>query len=384
MTAMELLPLSGFLASILAAIYFILGYPLLLAYLARRRPEPLNKQFSPCKVTVILAVRNGEKWLAQKLGTIFDQTYPQHLLQIIVVSDGSTDQTDVIAQQFRERGVELVQLPASGKAEALNAGMRRASGDVLFFTDVRQPLDPECLRKLVACLGDPAVGAASGQTLFLGGEERAHLGMYWRYERWLRQNLSRLDSLLAGTCIFVVRRELADPLPAGTLLDDSWLPLSAFLRGYRWVLEPEAIAWDYPNELRSEFTRKVRTLAGIYQIAMLRPQLLAARNRMRFHFISYRLGRVLLPFVLLITLATSFALPGMFRVAVLSAWLALFLAAAADILCPETFALKRLTSAARTFLVLMAASLCAVAIFFVPANSLWRDAWTDRKQVSAP
>ncbi|HZD30665.1 MAG TPA: glycosyltransferase [Candidatus Angelobacter sp.] len=375
------LSLSIFTVAMLAAVYFTLGYPLVLAGRAHFFPNPVCKTFFPRTVSVVMAVRNGDPWIADKLASILDQNYPRELVEIIVVSDGSTDGTDEIASRFSSYGVEVLRIESGGKAVALNKGMQRAKGDVLFFNDVRQRIHPDCLRHLVACLGDPNVGAACGQTLFLAGEERPHLGMYWRYERWLRRSLSQVDSLLAGTCFFVVRRDLVEPMPPGTLLDDSWLPLSAFLRGYRFVLDTEAIAWDYPNALRSEFKRKVRTLAGIYQLVMFRPQLLSAQNRMRFHFISYRLGRVLLPYLLLVAFASSFTLSSVVRGPVLGAWLALLVFALADVVLPEGLSVKLVTSAARTFVVLMAASFCAVAIFFVPPTTLWQDAWTDKKQV---
>lgn len=377
---MTLLTYSVFAISLLTAVYFSLGYPLILACLARLFPNPVDKRFSPRTVSVVMAVRNGERWIADKLSSIFDQNYPRELIQVIVVSDGSTDGTEEIVASYCGRGVELLHIEHSGKAAALNAAMKRATGDVLFFNDVRQPLHRDSLHHLVACLGDPKVGAACGQVLFLSGEGHPHIGVYWRYEFWLRRNLSQLDSLLAGTCFYVMRRELAESIPAGTLLDDSWLPLSAFLRGYRFVLDQEAIAFEYPNSLRSEFQRKVRTLAGIYQIVMLRPKLLSAQNRMRFHFVSYRLGRVLLPFLFLAAFAASFKLPSMARGPILCSWLALVSLALADLVLPETLRSKRLTSVVRTFFVLMAASLCAVAIFFVPPTTLWKDAWTEQEE----
>ena len=104
-------------------------------------------------------------------------------------------------------GVELLRVPHAGKAAALNAGMARATGEILFFTDVRQQLEPDALRHLVACLGDPAVGGASGHIVFVesGGGREADVGLYWRFEKWLRDKLTAVDSLLVATgCVYAL------------------------------------------------------------------------------------------------------------------------------------------------------------------------------------
>ena len=110
-----------------------------------------------------------------------------------------------------------------------------------------------------------------------------------------------------------MRSELANPIPPGTLLDDMYLPLIAFFRGYRVVMEDAALAYDIPAVLNSEFRRKVRTLAGVYQIIGRFPALLTPANRMWIHFVSHKLGRLLLPFALLAIAVSSFALPRPFR-----------------------------------------------------------------------
>ena len=234
-----------FLLAVLFLLYILAGYPLLLALLARVRGREFSKKFSPRPVSVLLPVRNGERWLEAKLRSILDLDYPRDLLEIWVISDGSSDQTEAIAQQFAAQGVGLISISRGGKAAALNAGLRRAGGEILFFTDVRQQLDPAALRELVACFGDPAVGAASGELFIRDGvrREEADVGLYWRYEKWIRRRLSRIDSMLGATgCIYAMRRELAVELPEETLLDDVYLPLAAFFRAgsslafIRWAM----------------------------------------------------------------------------------------------------------------------------------------------------
>jgi cellulose synthase/poly-beta-1,6-N-acetylglucosamine synthase-like glycosyltransferase len=360
--------------SAVLVLYVTLGYPLLLDLAARRRTRPIARRPELKPVSILLCVYNGEKWIRDKLKSILQLDYPREMMQILIVSDGSTDRTDEFVREFAPQGVELLTIPRSGKATAVNAGVGHARGEVLFFTDVRQPLDPACLKSLVSCLGDPQVGAACGHVYFIGDARGAHMGMYWRYEKWIRNNQTRLDSILAGTgCIYALRRELAAPIPADTLLDDSYLPLNAFLRGYRFVLDPEAIAYEYPTSLDTEFRRKVRTLAGIYQLVGFLPGLLGPSNRMWIHFVSYKFGRLLIPFALLLIAIASFWLPPPWATLALSVQALFYTLAIADRWIPEETRLKRLTSVIHTFVVLMLASLCAVSIFFVPPRSLWKE-----------
>jgi cellulose synthase/poly-beta-1,6-N-acetylglucosamine synthase-like glycosyltransferase len=364
-----------FLASLSFTIYILFGYPLLLAVLARNEHK-IRKRFEPQDVSILLTVYNGEKWIRDKLRSILDLDYPPQLIAVTVISDGSTDRTDEIVRGFAGQGVELLRVPRGGKAAALNAGLRAARGRILFFTDVRQPLDPGCLKSLVACLGDPSVGAACGQVYFLGGpqEQAAHMGLYWRYEKWVRLNQTRIHSIQAGTgCIYAMRRELAAPLPPDTLLDDSYLPLCAFFQGYRFVFDTAAIAYEYPTTLDAEFHRKVRTLAGIYQLIAIFPALIGPGNRMWIHFVSHKLGRLLLPFALILMALSSFGLPGVWRACAILAQGAFYSLAGLDASIAGNWPLKRISSLARTFVVLMAASFCAVSIFFVPARRLWKE-----------
>lgn len=160
-------PLIAFFALSAAILYLLAGYPLLLLLRSRR---PIQKKFTPRTVTVLLAVKNGERWLEQKLTSLMQLDYPRELLDIIVISDGSTDATESIARSWSDRGIMLVVQPPEGKASALNAGIARARGEILLFTDVRQPFAPETLRELVACFHDPSVGVVSGELIIREGQ----------------------------------------------------------------------------------------------------------------------------------------------------------------------------------------------------------------------
>ena len=373
---MHLIPTFVFVLAVGLLIYFVLVYPLLLAVVPWRRRAPVHKDpsYKP-SVSVLLPVFNGQTFLRQKLGSILALDYPRELVEILVISDGSTDDTDAIANEFSSSGVRLLRVPRGGKAAALNAALGQAKGEILFFTDVRQQLAAESLRHLVACLADPTVGSVTGELHIVAGErqEEADMGLYWRYEVWARKQMTQIDSIFGATgCIYAMRRELADPIPPDTLGDDAAFPLNAFFRGYRMVLDSEAKAYDLASPLSSEFQRRMRTLAGLWQTLVRRPELLGPRDRMWLHFVSHKVGRLALPWLALVALGSAFWLPFPWREATLAAVAALMALAVLDSLLPQRWHLKRITSPARTITVMLAASLCSVMVFVVPPQRLWK------------
>jgi cellulose synthase/poly-beta-1,6-N-acetylglucosamine synthase-like glycosyltransferase len=296
-------------------------------------------------------------------------------METIVVSDGSTDRTEEIARQFESRGVRLIAKPRGGKATALNEGIAQARGEILVLTDVRQVLEPGSVRQMVACFADSKVGVVSGDLLMRSGthEEEMSFSLYWRFERWLRKELSKLDSTMGATGPFyALRRELAVSIPVDTLLDDVYLPLAAFFRGYRLIVDEEARAIDYPTTLTTEFGRKVRTLAGMYQIMWQYPALLTFHNRMLLHFVSYKVGRLALPWIVALIFAVSFGLPSPWNWIVIVPQAGFYLLALADVWVGPTSGLKRLTTPARTFVTMLAAAAAAVRVFFVAPRDLWQ------------
>jgi poly-beta-1,6-N-acetyl-D-glucosamine synthase len=365
-----------FLFSALLVLYILFGYPLLLAWRARRGSRPIRKQWQPRTVSVLLPVYNGERWIRAKLESILALHYPQELIEIIVVSDGSTDRTAAIVREFASPRIRLFELPRGGKALALNAALREASGEILFLTDVRQALHPDALRNLVACFADPEIGVASGELMIVKGEtlEEANVGLYWRYEKWIRERLSEKDSVIGATgAIYAMRRELAIPLPPDTLLDDVYLPVSALFQGYRVILDRTAYAYDYPTSLDAEFRRKVRTLAGNYQLIGFFPQLMRKTNRLRFDFLSHKFACLLLPHLMILLALSSFGLPAPWSWIALSAQGLFYLLALLDTTLPEGFPLKRLTSPIRAFVVLLAAAFCAASYLFFGTRNLWKE-----------
>ena len=363
-----------FALSAAAILYILFLYPAVVIIMARLRPNPVRRAPLEKRVTVVMAVHNGARFLRAKLDSLLALNYPRELTDVIAVSDGSTDETDAIAREYEDRGVRLIRVPKGGKPAALNAGIAAADGEILLFTDVRQELDRGALRYLLENFADERVGCCSGRLVIRKGAslEEENVGLYWRYEFAIRNALASLDSIFGATgALYAMRRELAGPIPADALNDDMHLPLLAFFRGRRLAVDDRARIYDYPIGLESEFRRKVRTLAGNYQIVREFPALLGPANRMWIHYVSYKFGRLLLPLFLLATLVSGVFLPAPFDWIATAGQLAFYLAAACDPWLPRP--LKKLSSPVRIFTVMMLATLAASSILFRPASSFWKE-----------
>ena len=201
-----------------------------------------------------------------------------------------------------------------GKAAALNAGVRAATGDVLVFTDTGQRFEPNAIARLVQALQhDTRAAAVSGAlTTSSAATGRLSVGdLYWRYERWVRLWESRLHSSIGVTgAVYAMRRALWTPLPPGLILDDLFVPMHAVLRGYRIGFEASARATDHrPFSPRDEYRRKVRTLTGVLQLCAWLPGVVVPwRNPVWLQFVSHKLLRLLTPYLLLAGAASAVAM----------------------------------------------------------------------------
>lgn len=357
-------------------LYVLIGYPLLLDVWARSHARPIHKEFLPRKISIIVPVKNGARWLEAKIQSLLQSDYPADLLEILIVSDGSSDGTEEIAREYPDPRVKLLSLSAGGKSVAVNRALETVTSDWIVLTDVRQSFDPQAIRKLISCLADPAVGLVTGELVIREGltQEEFNTGLYWKYEKWIRKNLNRIDAMLGATgSIYAVKRQAVAAMPAEVLLDDVYMPFVAVSRGFRVYFEQEAKAYDLPTSLHSEFRRKIRTQAGVYQILSYFPSLLWPGNRRFLHFASHKLGRLLLPFALIVFFLSSCWLPAPWNWLIPTAQAVFYLLAFADPLVPERNPLKRLSAVLRAFVVLVGAALCAVAIFFLPAEKFWKE-----------
>jgi cellulose synthase/poly-beta-1,6-N-acetylglucosamine synthase-like glycosyltransferase len=303
--------------------YTYLGYPLLLAAWARLSPRPVRK--SPIQpdswpsVSIVVAARNEAPRLVGRITNLLQLAYPG-TREIIVVSDGSTDGTvDTLHDFIRLNSVaasslRVMEVAPGGKPGALNAGVAAATGEILVFADARQRFAADALVELVANFTDPQVGGVTGQ-LMLDTETTPSsssvgdgVGLYWKYEKWLRRNEGAVWSTLGATgAIYALRRSLWRPLPPDTLLDDVLAPMRAVLAGYRIVFEERAVAYDRTSQdAEEESRRKTRTLAGNYQILGQDWRLLVpGLNPVWLQYMSHKVGRLIVPWALLLLLVTS-------------------------------------------------------------------------------
>ncbi|MFL6415560.1 MAG: glycosyltransferase family 2 protein [Bryobacteraceae bacterium] len=365
-----------FFAVVAFVLYVLIGYPLLLSLYAKLFPKPIRRQLHAVRISILIPVKNGERWIEAKLRSLLASDYPGNLVDVLVVSDGSTDQTEAVVSHFGDARVRLLSLPPGGKAIAVSQGLNAVRGEIIVLTDVRQLFERGAISKLVSCFADPSVGVVTGELVIREGEslEEYNTGLYWKYEKWIRRNLNRIDAMLGATgAIYAIRASLKESIPADILLDDVYLPFVAAFKGHRIFFEDDAKAYDFPTSLQSEFRRKVRTQAGIYQILARFPQLLWPGNRRFIHFLSHKLGRLLLPFAMLAALISTFFLPHALMILAATAQGCFYGAALLDLLVPESSAVKRITGVIRAFLVLVAAALCATAVFFLPAQKLWKE-----------
>jgi glycosyltransferase involved in cell wall biosynthesis len=371
-----------FWLSLATILYTYVGYPLAIALLARLHPLPWIKAPWPADVppvSIVMAVHNGAAMLPAKLADLL-MLEPHLIREVIVVSDGSTDATRAILVEPRPPRLRTIFLPQQvGKSAALNHGVAAAESEIILFVDIRPRIQPGAVAALLSNFADPAVGCVAGElVLNLQGHDPAAgavSGLYWRYEQWIRNCEAAIDSptgVYGG--FYAIRRSLARPAPPGLILDDMFQPLSILRQGYRSVLDRSALVTDtWPASSACEFRRKVRTLAGNFQLIAAAPWLLTPANRVLFQLVSHKLLRLLVPYFLLSLLSSAAILglhsPAYLAFAVLQLGFWLLAAASLKVTVPV---LQRLTAPAGALLVLNAAAIAGFFAFLFTRGPLWK------------
>jgi cellulose synthase/poly-beta-1,6-N-acetylglucosamine synthase-like glycosyltransferase len=318
---------AAFWVLVFLIVYTYVGYPLLVRLLAQLIPHPVRRAPIRPRVSIIIAAYNEEKVIAGKIANTFALEYPKEQLEIIIVTDGSSDRTPEIAREFQSAGVEVLHQPErAGKIGALNRAVPRATGEIVLFSDANTIYSPKAVDMMVRNFGDETVGGVCGRKIILKDSARATTrgeGAYWSYEAALKTAESLVGSITtADGEIFAIRKELFEPFPPDIVHDDMFLTLRIIEKGYRVVYENDATSAEYASRtFWDEFHLKVRYASAGYQIVSRFRRLLAPpRTWMAFCFLSHKLLRWMAAFFLVAALVSSGLAPNepFYRVAFLA------------------------------------------------------------------
>ena len=305
-----------FWAALLIVVYTYLLYPVLIWFLTVARKAP---DYAPLAewpdLSLIIAAYNEEAVLRAKLENALALDYPDEKLDIIVVSDESSDDTDSIAAEFAERGVRLFRVgKRGGKTQAQNAGVELASGRFLVFSDANSMYAPDALKRLMAPFADERIGCVCGELQYANPEDGGvgkGEGAYWRYEQFLKQRESLLSSTLgANGAIYALRRELFEEL-GSEIISDFVMPIRVWRQGYRVLYESKAIAVEHSGgSFGDEYGRRrriiTRSLHGLWtQRGVLNP---FAHFFFALQMFSHKVLRWLVPVLLLVALLVNIPL----------------------------------------------------------------------------
>jgi len=302
-----------FWLSLAVLVYVYAGYPLLLAALSpffrRVRSEPSYTPF----LSILVAAYNEERGIKKKLEQTLALDYPPDRMEIIVLSDGSSDRTDAIVESFDDSRVRLLRVTGrKGKTNAQNEGVKVARGEVLIFSDATTVYHPQALRYLASNYENPLVGAASGRYQYFDREGNSPTGLgtlaFWNYENFIKAIQSRIHTISGCCgCIYSLRRKAYTPL-APEVISDLVQPLHIIRQGYRAVFEDRALAYEETTQSTSqEFSMRVRVVTRGIRGLLSVPDLLMPWKWgwVSFQLWSHKILRWLVPFFLLTLLVSN-------------------------------------------------------------------------------
>jgi cellulose synthase/poly-beta-1,6-N-acetylglucosamine synthase-like glycosyltransferase len=305
-----------FWGSLLMLCYLFVGYPVLALTMGvvRQRPHSVSDSFRPT-VTLIISAYNEEKDIREKLENTRQLHYPKDKLEVLVISDASSDQTDAIVREYEHEGIILRRMAErGGKTVGLNAVVPSATGEFIVFSDANAIYRPDAIEKLIRNFCDPAIGCVTGDSQYINVEDSSagkSEKTYWDYDRLLKVRESRSGSMVGSDgAIFAIRKELYAPLRPEDI-NDFVLPLLIVSQGYRCIFEPEAVCEESgTSHWREEFRRKIRVVnrswTGLWRVKqLLNPY---QYGWFSIQLFSHKLLRWLTPLFLFSLLASSISL----------------------------------------------------------------------------
>ena len=296
-------------------IYAYAGYPILLVCLRRLFERPVTKRPIEPSVSLLIPAHNEAHVIAAKIENALALDYPPDKLEIVVISDGSADDTagvarSCVAAQSAEHRVRVIEHRTNrGKIAVINECMPALRGEIVVFSDAAAMFLPNAVRRLVRSYADSSVGAVSGvyrvsrpDSVTMGAQE----DLYWKYETFLKLQEASMGSILgAHGQIHSVRRSLYPYPPPDTINDDYVIPVRVLQKGYRVAYDPEAVVYEEAHEMTG-FGRRVRIVSGnLQQLAEIRGFLWPLRPRCLFYFVSHKVLRLVVPFAMLAALALN-------------------------------------------------------------------------------
>ena len=291
-----------FSLSVFAPFYTYGLYPILLRLLPKEKFQK-DSSYEPA-VSILIAAYNEEKVIKEKVENLLQLEYPQEKLEIWIASDGSTDQTVILAQEAGKDWIQILDLPRGGKVAALNAMLSRAKGEVIIFSDANTMFEKHAVQKLVRNFKDQRIGCVSGQMRYkvdhTSGEGAKSESAYWKYENWVKKQESKLGRLSgANGAIYAIRKKYLPEIPSGIINDDFYVSTYLLQQGYDVILDVEAVAYEEPNDkLGEQFKRHVRDGAGHYQAMRVFWRMLLPRKG-SFVYVSHRVIKWMVPFFMI-------------------------------------------------------------------------------------
>jgi cellulose synthase/poly-beta-1,6-N-acetylglucosamine synthase-like glycosyltransferase len=264
-------------------------------------------------VSVVISAFNEEKCIAKRIQNLLDLNYPHENIHFYIGSDGSTDNTVEIAKGYKDSRLTVVNFEANrGKAVVINDLLSMADGEIVVFSDANTFYESGAVKMLVRHFQDKQVGAVCGELKLVDGDSQKNLdGLYWKYERVLKFNESRIGALLgANGAIYAVRRILYEPIPNDTIVDDFTIALNVSLTGNKVLYDPEAVAIEeVAPSTGDEFIRRIRIGSGNFQalhrfVALLSP----LYGSLFWAYFSHKVLRWITPFLLFIVFLGSLVL----------------------------------------------------------------------------
>jgi len=300
--------------------YTYVGYPLLIRAWAQLHGRTHRRKETLPLVSIVVIAHNEAQRILRRIENLLELDYAAERLEIVIASDGSSDATVAEANTFRRMGVRVMAFEEHrGKPAVLNDIVPNLRGEIVVLMDVRQSIAKNAIRILVDNFADAEIGAVSGELVLTESSDREGandgnmdgVGFYWRYEKFIRLSESRVDSTVGVTgALYAIRRELFEPIPADTILDDVLIPMQIVRQGFRVLFESRAVASEPLSDSPAvEFRRKVRTIAGNFQLLVQHPWLLNPfANRLWLQTISHKLFRLLCPAFLVLLLIANLML----------------------------------------------------------------------------